>query len=80
MTLGDYSNTNWVLDETVTEGFKVMAPFTICGTHEGEFFGIPSSGTQIKTIAMSQYQLEDGKDRRRNRTSGSFWNNCSNWS
>ncbi|KAF7594649.1 hypothetical protein BBP40_008739 [Aspergillus hancockii] len=49
------------LAETVIEGDKVVAQFTIRGTHGGEFFGIPASGKRIETMAMNLYRFADGK-------------------
>lgn len=61
MMRGSYTNINWSLDETVIEGTKVLAQFAKCGTHQGQFFGVPALGKQIKTIAMNFYQFADGK-------------------
>ncbi|GKZ76293.1 hypothetical protein AnigIFM56816_005272 [Aspergillus niger] len=58
---GAYPDIHWSLNETVVEGNKLVAQFTIRGTHEGEFFGIPASGKQINTFAMNMYRFEDGK-------------------
>ena len=51
----------WTLEETVTEGDTVAARFTMRGTHDGEFFGIPASGNKISVQAMNFYYLADGR-------------------
>ncbi|KAF5863345.1 hypothetical protein ETB97_010225 [Aspergillus alliaceus] len=61
MMRGGYPDIHWSLEETVIEGDKVVAQFTIRGTHGGEFFGIPASGRRIETMAMNLYRFTDGK-------------------
>ncbi|MCX5254946.1 ester cyclase [Streptomyces canus] len=51
----------WTLEETVTEGDTVVARFTMRGTHDGDFFGIPASGNKISVQAMNFYYLPDGR-------------------
>ncbi|WP_405848961.1 ester cyclase [Streptomyces sp. NBC_01518] len=55
-----FSDVQWTLEETVTEGDTVAARFTMRGTHDGEFFGIPASGNKISVQAMNFYYLADG--------------------
>lgn len=61
MMRAGFPDVRWTLEETVTEGDTVAARFTMRGTHQGEFFGIPASGKTISVQAMNFYYLEDGK-------------------
>lgn len=47
--------------ERCVEGDTVAARFTMRGTHDGEFFGIPASGNRISVQAMNFYYLADGR-------------------
>jgi steroid delta-isomerase-like uncharacterized protein len=61
MMRGGFSDVEWTLEETVAEGDTVAARFTMRGTHDGEFFGIPASGNKISVQAMNFYYLADGR-------------------
>ncbi|MBE8522672.1 ester cyclase [Amycolatopsis sp. H6(2020)] len=61
MMRAGFPDVRWTLEETVTEGDTVAARFTMRGTHQGEFFGIPASGKTISVQAMNFYYLADGK-------------------
>jgi predicted ester cyclase len=45
----------------VTEGDKGGARFTMRGTHQGTFFGVPPTGKIIAVQAMNIYRLSDGR-------------------
>ncbi|KAJ5834056.1 hypothetical protein N7447_000082 [Penicillium robsamsonii] len=55
-----YPDIQWTLDDTVIEDDRVVAQFTLRGTHEGEFFGVPASGKKIEARAMNIYRFTDG--------------------
>jgi steroid delta-isomerase-like uncharacterized protein len=61
MMRGGFSDVEWALEETVTEGDTVAARFTMAGTHDGDFFGIPASGNKISVQAMNFYYLTNGR-------------------
>ncbi|MFC5521078.1 ester cyclase [Polaromonas jejuensis] len=61
MMRAGFPDIQWVLDELVVEGEKVAARFTMRGTHQGTFFGVPPSGRKIVVQAMNFYRLSDGK-------------------
>lgn len=56
-----FSDVQWSLDDTVIEGDRVVAKFTLRGTHDGEFFGVPATGKKIQARAMNIYRFVDGK-------------------
>ncbi len=45
----------------VAEGDKVVARWTVTGTHKGEYFGIPPTGKSIKFTGITIYRIADGK-------------------
>ena len=49
-----------ILDQ-IAEGDKVATRWTIRGTHEGEFQGIPSSGKQIEMTGITIFRIANGK-------------------
>ncbi|KAF7179908.1 hypothetical protein CNMCM7691_008960 [Aspergillus felis] len=56
-----YPDIQWTLDDTVIEDDRVVAQFTLRGTHEGEFFGVPASGKKIQARAVNIYRFAAGK-------------------
>jgi steroid delta-isomerase-like uncharacterized protein len=42
-----FPDLHWVVDEQVAEGETVVTRFTMTGTHQGEFMGIPATGKSI---------------------------------
>jgi predicted ester cyclase len=49
------------VERYVAEGDKVAARFTIRGTHDGPFFGVPPTGQTIVGMSTSFYRIVDGK-------------------
>jgi steroid delta-isomerase-like uncharacterized protein len=56
-----FSDVQWSLDETIAEGDRIAARFTMSGTHDGTFFGVPATGRKIEVRAMNFYRLAGGK-------------------
>ena len=61
MMRGGFPDIQWTLEDIVAEGDKVAARFTMLGTHQGNFSGVPPSGKPIKVQAMSFYRLTNGQ-------------------
>jgi steroid delta-isomerase-like uncharacterized protein len=61
MMRGGFPDIQWTLEEMVTEGDKVAARFTMRGTHQGIFFGVPPTGKAIVVQAMNFYRLSGGQ-------------------
>jgi steroid delta-isomerase-like uncharacterized protein len=61
MMRGGFSNIQWTLDDMVSEGNKVAARYTMRGTHDGNFMGVPATGRNIEVHSMAFYELSDGK-------------------
>jgi steroid delta-isomerase-like uncharacterized protein len=61
MMRAGFPDIQWTLEELIAEGDKVAARFTMRGTHNGAFFGVPPSGKKIEVKAMNFYRITDGK-------------------
>ncbi len=61
MMRSGFPDIQWTLEETVAEGDKVVARFTMRGTHQGTFFGVPATGKKIAVQALNIYRFSDGK-------------------
>lgn len=53
------------IEDTVSEGEKVVGRFTFRGTHQGDFMGIPPTGKQVEFPAMGLLHFKDGQMIRR---------------
>jgi steroid delta-isomerase-like uncharacterized protein len=61
MLRGAFPDVRWTLEEMVAEGDKVAARFTMRGTHQGAFLGLPPSGRAFAATSMAFYRFENGK-------------------
>lgn len=61
MMRAGFPNVQWTLEETIAEGDRIAARFTMDGTHQGVFFGVPATGKQISVQAMNIYRFSGGK-------------------
>lgn len=57
MMRSGFPDIQWTLEEMIAEGDKVAARFTMRGTHQGAFFGVPPTGKKISVKAMNFYRL-----------------------
>ena len=48
------------VDDLLEEDGLVMKEFTVTGTHEGEFDGIPPTGREIEISGMAKIRTADG--------------------
>jgi steroid delta-isomerase-like uncharacterized protein len=61
MMRGGFPDIQWTLEEMIAEDDKVAARFTMRGTHQGSFFGVPPTGKTIAVQAMNFYRLSGGQ-------------------
>jgi steroid delta-isomerase-like uncharacterized protein len=61
MMRAGFPDIQWTLEELIAEGDKVAARFTMRGTHNGPFFGVPPTGKKIAVKAMNFYRITNGK-------------------
>jgi steroid delta-isomerase-like uncharacterized protein len=57
MMRSGFPDIQWTLEDLITEGDKAAARFTMRGTHNGEFFGVPPTGKVIVVQAINFYRL-----------------------
>jgi steroid delta-isomerase-like uncharacterized protein len=43
----------YTVEDQVVEGDKVVSRYTVRGTHQGEFFGVPGSGKHIEMTGIN---------------------------
>jgi steroid delta-isomerase-like uncharacterized protein len=56
-----FPDTNWVINEMVGEGEKVVTRFTWTGTHAGAFLGVPATGRHVTVKGVVIDRLKRGK-------------------
>jgi steroid delta-isomerase-like uncharacterized protein len=49
------------IDDVIEEENKVAIPWTLRGTHEGEFVGIPPTGKKVELTGVALYWITGGK-------------------
>lgn len=54
-----FSDIQWKLESMVTEDNIVAVHWSLTGTHDGEFFGIPATGKRFSTSIMNFYYFND---------------------
>jgi steroid delta-isomerase-like uncharacterized protein len=51
----------WTVDDMVADGDTVAVRYTMAGTQQGEFAGVPATGKTVLAQSMAFYRLADGK-------------------
>ena len=59
--LSAFPDIQWMLEEQIAEGEKVVSRFTMTGTHLGDFLGIPATGKSVKVWGVVIDEVRDGK-------------------
>jgi steroid delta-isomerase-like uncharacterized protein len=54
-----FPDIQWTIEDMITENDKVAVRFTMRGTHQGKFFGVPATYRTIVVQAMNFYRLAD---------------------
>jgi steroid delta-isomerase-like uncharacterized protein len=49
------------VDDTISEGDKMVVSWTITGTHRGEFLGVPPTNRKVAFSGITINQIRDGK-------------------
>ncbi|GBD16891.1 Aklanonic acid methyl ester cyclase DauD [bacterium HR26] len=50
-----------IVEDLIAEGDKVAGRITAYGKHEGDLFGIPATGKEIRMTGMAIWRIADGK-------------------
>jgi steroid delta-isomerase-like uncharacterized protein len=61
MILTAFPDASWDIKEIFAEGDRVIVWNVFSGTHEGEFQGIPGTGTKIQVSSILIFRIKDGK-------------------
>ena len=59
MMRSGFPDIQWTIEDMIKENGKVAVRFTMRGTHQGMFFGVPATGKTIVVQAMNFYRLAD---------------------
>ena len=51
----------FIVDDTISENDKLVVNWTITGTHQGEFLGIPATNRKVTFSGISISLIADGK-------------------
>lgn len=49
------------IDDSLVEGDTIMTEWTVSGTHDGEFQGIPPTGNEMEFSGMDKIVVSDGQ-------------------
>lgn len=49
------------IDDQIEEGDKLTGRYTLSGTHQGTFFGIPPTGKKVQWSGIDIYRIANGK-------------------
>lgn len=58
---GGISDLAVTIDHLIAESDKVVARFTLSGTHSGNFQGVPPTGKRVTFAATDIYRFENGR-------------------
>jgi steroid delta-isomerase-like uncharacterized protein len=68
MMRSGFPDIQWTLEETIAEedqpgpgDLRIAARFTMRGTHQGDFFGVPATGKPIAVQAVNFYRVSNGR-------------------
>ena len=56
-----YPDFHVAIEDQIAEGDKVVTRYTVRGTHEGEFMGIPPTDKQITVTGVHIHRIAGGK-------------------
>ncbi|MGB6865835.1 MAG: ester cyclase [Candidatus Aminicenantaceae bacterium] len=56
-----FPDIRWEIAEMIASGDTVMVRFTVSGTHEGEYQGLPPTGNKWETGGVWTARIKDGK-------------------
>ena len=56
-----YPDLHWTIEDTIAEKDKVVACWTISGTHKGDYLGVPATNKKISVDGMTVHHITNGK-------------------
>jgi predicted ester cyclase len=61
MMYAGFPDLRWTIEEIIAEGETVAERLTGRGTHQGEFMGVPRTGTRVEIAAVAMVHIREGK-------------------
>jgi steroid delta-isomerase-like uncharacterized protein len=59
--LTGYPDMHWTIEDTIAENDKVVACWTISGTHRGEYMEIPATNKKVSIDGITIHHIAGGK-------------------
>ena len=56
-----FPDVQWIVEDVVAEGDRVVVRWTLTGTHQGPLLGIPPTGKKVRMRGISIYRIAGGK-------------------
>jgi steroid delta-isomerase-like uncharacterized protein len=56
-----FPDQQWLIEDLIAEGDRVVARSTMTGTHTGDFFGIPATGKSVRVSGVHIVRIQDGR-------------------
>jgi steroid delta-isomerase-like uncharacterized protein len=56
-----YPDVHFLVEDTIAEGDKVVACWTLSGTHRGEYLGIPATNKKVSVDGITIHHIANGK-------------------
>lgn len=60
-TIAAFPDLSWSIEDVMAEGDRVAVRWSVTGTHQGEFLGIPATSKEVTVRGFSLEQIEGGK-------------------
>jgi steroid delta-isomerase-like uncharacterized protein len=59
--LAGYPDLHWTIVDIIAEKDKVVACWTISGTHKGDYMGVPATNKKVSVDGMTIHHIANGK-------------------
>jgi steroid delta-isomerase-like uncharacterized protein len=59
--LAGYSDLYWTIEDLIAEDDKVVACWTVSGTHRGEFMGVQATNKKVSVDGITIHHIANGK-------------------
>jgi steroid delta-isomerase-like uncharacterized protein len=59
--LEGYPDLRWTIEDTIAEKDKVVACWTISGTHRGHYMGVPATNKKVSVDGITIHHIANGK-------------------
>ncbi len=61
MIFAAFPDINYRIEKVYVDGDTAIIWYTVTGTHQGEFAGIPATGNKVKVSSILLWSIKDGK-------------------